>query len=154
MILLTGCVKFLTGHGHIGAEIDEKLFEVAADLVQTRIKVLGDAWDLLKFLFIKPDEFAIDEAAKQKNLGEAAVPVLRATVKALEGVSEWTADPIEEALKADLIDELGLKPNKAFAPVRVAVTGSHISPPLYQSLELLGREIAMDRLRAALSELS
>ncbi|BAW05266.1 glutamate--tRNA ligase [Nocardia seriolae] len=146
--------EFLTGHGHIGAEIDEKLFEVAADLVQTRIKVLGDAWDLLKFLFIKPDEFAIDEAAKQKNLGEAAVPVLRATVKALEGVSEWTADPIEEALKADLIDELGLKPNKAFAPVRVAVTGSHISPPLYQSLELLGREIAMDRLRAALSELS
>ncbi|MFJ4650421.1 glutamate--tRNA ligase [Nocardia sp. NPDC088792] len=141
--------EFLTGQGHIGAEIDEKLFETAADLVQTRIVVLSDAWDLLKFLFIRPEEFVIDEAAKQKNLGADAGPVLQAAVKALEGVSEWTAAALEEALKTALIDELGLKPRKAFAPVRVAVTGSHISPPLYESLELLGREVSMDRLNAA-----
>ncbi|MGW4245670.1 glutamate--tRNA ligase [Nocardia sp. NPDC004722] len=146
--------EYLTQHGHIGAEIDEKLFETAADLVQTRMKVLSEGWDLLKFLFIKPEDFVIDEAAKAKNLKADAAPVLQATVKALEGVSEWTAVPLEEALKGALIEDLGLKPNKAFAPVRVAVTGSHISPPLYESLELLGRELTLDRLRAAAAELA
>lgn len=58
---------------------------------------------------------------------------------------------LEEALKKALVDDLGLKPRKAFGPVRVAVTGSHISPPLYESLELLGREVTMRRLRAALA---
>ncbi|MGW4354050.1 glutamate--tRNA ligase [Nocardia sp. NPDC004582] len=146
--------EYLTGHGHIGAEIDDKLFATAADLVQTRIKVLGDAWDLLKFLFIAPEEFAIDPAAKEKNLGADAAPVLRATVKALEGVSEWATAPLETALNTALIEELELKPRKAFTPVRVAVTGSHISPPLYESMELLGREVTMDRLRAALAEIA
>ncbi|MFD7848052.1 glutamate--tRNA ligase [Nocardia sp. NPDC059764] len=145
--------EYLTGRGHIGAEIDEKLFETAADLVQTRIKVLGDAWDLLKFLFIAPADFAIDPAAKEKNLGADAAPVLQATVKALEGVSEWATAPLETALNTALIEELELKPRKAFTPVRVAVTGSHISPPLYESMELLGREVTMDRLRAALAEI-
>ncbi|MGW4534319.1 glutamate--tRNA ligase [Nocardia sp. NPDC004340] len=145
--------EYLTGQGHIGAEIDEKLFETAADLVQTRIKVLGDAWDLLKFLFIAPADFAIDPAAKEKNLGADAAPVLQATVKALEGVSEWATAPLETALNTALIEELELKPRKAFTPVRVAVTGSHISPPLYESMELLGREVTMDRLRGALAEI-
>ncbi|WP_067827079.1 glutamate--tRNA ligase [Nocardia inohanensis] len=146
--------EYLTLHGHIGAEIDEKVFEAAADLVQTRIVVLGDAWDLLKFLFAPADKFAVDEAAKAKNLGADAAPVLRATISALDGVSEWTASALEEALKRALIEELELKPRKAFGPVRVAVTGSHISPPLYESLELLGREVTMERLRAAAADLA
>ncbi|MCU1641057.1 MAG: glutamate--tRNA ligase [Nocardia sp.] len=143
--------EYLTENGHIGAEIDEKLFATAADLVQTRIVVLGDSWDLLKFLFVPEEEFAIDPAAAEKNLGPDAVPVLQAAVTALDSISEWTAAALEESLKAALIDELGLKPRKAFAPVRVAVTGSHISPPLYESLELLGRQVSMDRLRSALA---
>ncbi|WP_067544690.1 glutamate--tRNA ligase [Nocardia crassostreae] len=143
--------EYLTEHGHIGAEIDEKLFATAAELVQTRIVVLGDAWGLLKFLFVPAGAFAIDEAAKEKNLTADAAPVLQASVTALAGVSAWNAAAIEEALKTALIDELGLKPRKAFGPVRVAVTGSHISPPLYESMELLGREVSMDRLRAALA---
>lgn len=142
--------EYLTEHGHIGAEIDEKLFATAADLVQTRIVVLGDSWDLLKFLFVPAEDFSIDPAAKEKNLGPDALPVLRATITAVEGVSEWSAAALEEALKTALIDELGLKPRKAFTPVRVALTGSHISPPLYESMELLGREVSLDRLRAAL----
>ncbi|MGY2062551.1 glutamate--tRNA ligase, partial [Nocardia gipuzkoensis] len=143
--------EYLTEHGHIGAEVDEALFAAAAELVQTRIVVLGDAWDLLRFLFIPAEQFAIDPAAADKNLGPDAEPVLQAAVKALEGVSGWSAAALEEALKTALVDELGLKPRKAFGPVRVAVTGSHISPPLYESLELLGREVTMDRLRAALT---
>lgn len=143
--------EFLTAHGHIGAEVDDRVFAAAAELVQTRIVVLGDAWDLLKFLFVPAEEFAVDEAAAQKNLGPDAVPVLQAAVAALDGVSEWTPPVLEEALKKALVDDLGLKPRKAFGPVRVAVTGSHISPPLYESLELLGREATMRRLRAALA---
>lgn len=142
--------EFLTGQGRIGAEIDEKVFAAAAELVQTRIVVLDDAWGLLRFLFAPVDEFSIDSAAGAKNLGEPAEPVLRAAVGALEALPEWSTAAIEEALRVALIEELGLKPRKAFAPVRVAITGSHISPPLYESMELLGRELSLARLRAAL----
>ncbi|WP_216894793.1 glutamate--tRNA ligase [Nocardia alni] len=141
--------SYLTAHGHIGAEVDDALFVAAAELVQTRIVVLGDAWDLLKFLFVPVSEFAVDPDAAQKNLGPDAEPVVRAAIAALEGVSDWSAPALEQALKTALVDDLGLKPREAFAPVRVAVTGSHISPPLYESLELLGREVTMQRLRAA-----
>ncbi|MBF6294098.1 glutamate--tRNA ligase [Nocardia farcinica] len=142
--------QFLTEHGHIGADVDEKVFAAAAEMVQTRIVVLGDAWDLLRFLFAPADEFTVDEAAAAKNLGADAVPVLEAAIAALEPLPGWTTPVIEDALKTALIDDLGLKPRKAFAPVRVAVTGSHISPPLYESLELLGRELTLARLRSGL----
>ncbi|MFI6211006.1 glutamate--tRNA ligase [Nocardia brasiliensis] len=141
--------EYLTDHSHIGAEIDEKLFAAAAELVQTRIVVLSDAWELLRFLLAPAEQFAIDPAAGTKNLGTEATPVLQAAITALEPLAEWTTPAIEAALKTALIDELGLKPRKAFAPVRVAVTGSHISPPLYESLELLGRDISLERLRCA-----
>ncbi|MGX7725954.1 glutamate--tRNA ligase [Rhodococcus pyridinivorans] len=140
--------SYLVEHGRIGADVDEALFRTAADLVQTRIVVLGDAWDLLKFLFVDEADFTLDEASAAKNLKEDAAPVLDASVSALEGLSEWTTPEIEEALKSALIEGLELKPRRAFAPVRVAVTGSHISPPLYESMELLGRERTLARLRA------
>ncbi|WP_280415280.1 glutamate--tRNA ligase [Nocardia carnea] len=141
--------EYFVRHGYIGEEIDEKVFAEAAELVQTRIVVLADAWDLLRFLFAPAADFAIDPAAGKKNLGEGSRPVLDATIDALEPLTTWTAAEIEEALKTALIERLELKPRKAFAPVRVAVTGSHISPPLYESMELLGREESMRRLRAA-----
>jgi glutamyl-tRNA synthetase len=140
--------SFLVEHGHIGADVDEATFTVAADLVQTRIVVLSDAWDLLKFLFVDEASFALDPAATAKNLKEDAGPVLDASLAALDAISEWSAASIEEALKKALIEDLELKPRKAFAPVRVAITGSHISPPLYESMELLGREVSLARLRA------
>ncbi len=142
--------EYLTEHNRIGAEIDEKVFAAAAELVQTRIVVMSDAWDLLRFLFAPAEEFAIDPAAGAKNLGTDAAEVLQSAITALEPLAEWTTEAIEAALKKALIDDLGLKPRKAFAPVRVAVTGSHISPPLYESLELLGRGVTLDRLRSAL----
>ncbi len=61
---------------------------------------------------------------------------------------DWTAPEIEAALKGALVDGLGLKPRKAFAPVRVAVAEQTVSPPLYESMELLGRERSLGRLRA------
>jgi glutamyl-tRNA synthetase len=136
---------FLTGHGH-DTGLDDAGFAEAARLVQTRIVVLGDAWDLLKFF--NDGAFALDEKSAAKELRAEAVPVLDATLAALGAVGEWTTSDIEAALKASLIDELELKPRKAFGPIRVAVTGATISPPLFESLELLGRERSLQRLRA------
>ncbi|SDD75745.1 glutamate--tRNA ligase [Rhodococcus tukisamuensis] len=145
--------EFLTMHGHSVDSVDAQAFDVAADLVQTRIVVLSDAWDLLKFLFVDESGFAIDPAAAAKNLGADSAPVLDATIAALDALETWATADLEESLKGALIDGLELKPRKAFAPVRVAVTGSHISPPLYESMELLGREKTLGRLRSARAQL-
>jgi glutamyl-tRNA synthetase len=133
-------------HGH-DTTLDATGFAIAAELVQTRIVVLGDAWDLLKFL--NDGEYAIDPKAAGKELGPDAAPVLDAALRALEGVADWTTAGIEDALKAALIEGLELKPRKAFGPIRVAATGTTISPPLFESLELLGRDRSLGRLRAA-----
>lgn len=137
--------EFFATHGH-RTGLDDAQFAEAAALVQTRIVVLGDAWDLLKFL--DEGSFALDEKSAGKELRPEAVPVLTAAVTALEGLAQWSTPQIEEALKAALIDGLELKPRKAFGPVRVAATGSSVSPPLFESLELLGRDRSLDRLRA------
>ncbi len=128
--------------------LDDRQFAEAARLVQTRIVVLADAWDLLKFL--NDDEFALDEKAAAKELRAEAKVVLDAALDALAGVDEWTADNIETALKVALLENLALKPRKAFGPLRVAATGATISPPLFESLELLGRERSLARLQSAL----
>lgn len=134
------------------ADLDEDIFSLAAELVQTRIVVLSDAWDLLDFLYCG-EAFAIDEKSGRKNLKDDAKPVLRAALAALEGISddEWAASAIEAALKQELIEKMELKPRKAFTPVRVSVTGTHISPPLFESMEMLGRTVTVERLTAALS---
>jgi len=137
---------YFNAHGHHLA-LDDTRFAAAAELVQTRIVVLGDAWDLLKFL--NDDEYAIDPKAAAKELGAEGGQVLDAALAALDGVADWTTTAIEEALKRALIEELGLKPRKAFGPIRVAATGTSISPPLFESLELLGRDRSLRRLRAA-----
>lgn len=137
---------YFDAHGHhIG--LDEAGFAAAAELVQTRIVVLGDAWDLLKFL--NDDEYAIDPRAAAKELGPDGIAVLNAALAALDGVADWTAEPIEAALKGALIEGLALKPRKAFGPIRVAATGTTVSPPLFESLELLGRDRSLRRLQAA-----
>ena len=137
---------YLTVHGH-DTGLDDEQFVEAARLVQTRIVVLGDAWGLLKFF--DDTAYVVDEKAAAKELGPDAGPVLTAALAALEGVADWSAAEIEAALKAALLDGMGLKPRKAFGPIRVAATGSTISPPLFESLALLGRDRTLARLRDA-----
>ncbi|QZT58932.1 glutamate--tRNA ligase [Mycolicibacterium austroafricanum] len=136
---------YFATHGH-RTGLDDSQFAEAARLVQTRIVVLGDAWELLKFL--DDASFTLDEKSAAKELKAEAVPVLGAALEALRGVEAWDTAAIEEALKGALIDGLELKPRKAFGPVRVAATGSSVSPPLFESLELLGRDRSLARLRA------
>lgn len=127
------------------------LLSGAAPLVQERITVLTDAVDMLRFLFTADADFTPEADSAAKNLGSDAAPVLGAAIAALEPLSTWDAGSIEAALKTALVDALGLKPRKAFAPVRVAITGRTVSPPLYESMELLGRESSLGRLRSAVS---
>ncbi|ODR05473.1 glutamate--tRNA ligase [Mycolicibacillus koreensis] len=138
--------EHLRAHGH-DTGLDDEQFAVAADLVQTRIVVLGDAWALLRFL--NDDTYSLDPKAAAKELRAAARPVLDAAVTALDRVTDWRTAAIEAALKTALLEDLQLKPRKAFGPIRVAATGAAISPPLFESLELLGRERSLERLRAA-----
>jgi glutamyl-tRNA synthetase len=136
---------YFVAHGH-DTGLDDAGFAEAAALVQTRIVVLGDAWELLKFL--DDSSFALDEKSAGKELRADAVPVLDAAFVALEGAGEWTTAGIEAALKTALLEQLELKPRKAFGPIRVAATGASVSPPLFESLELLGRARSLQRLRA------
>ena len=124
------------------------LLEVAVPLVHERMTLLTEAVDMLRFLFVSDDEFAIDESDRAKQLDDAGLAVVHAAREALEALEEWTTESIESALRTALVDDLGLKPRVAFGPVRVAATGSRISPPLFESLELIGRETTLRRLAA------
>ena len=129
------------------ARLDE-----AMPLVAERINTLSESVDMLGFLFVKEDDFTRDPADVEKVLDAAGLEVVQASYDALSALSEddWTTATIEEALRAKLVEELGIKPRNAFGPVRVAVTGSRISPPLFESLELLGRDISLARHITAL----
>lgn len=132
------------------ADSERKVLAAASGLVQERIGLLAEAVPMLRFLFAR-DDFAIDEKDAAKNLTEDGLGVVRAAREALAGLTEWTTSSIEAALRTALIEGLELKPRLAFGPVRVAVTGSRISPPLFESLELLGPDLTLARLDAVLA---
>jgi glutamyl-tRNA synthetase len=121
-----------------GLEWDEDRVRAAAPLVQEKISRLGEFPGFAGFLFhdVEPDPALLDK----RILGFAE--------NALEGVDPWTAAEIESTLK-HLCDELGEKPRAVYLPIRVAVTGSRVSPGLYESLELLGRDLSLERTAAA-----
>jgi glutamyl-tRNA synthetase len=141
-------VAFAQSSRHVGDDAAALLRRGAA-LVQERTNTLAQSLDLLGFLLVSDADFAVDEAAATKQLGPEQQPVLAAALAALAALTEWSTPEIEQALRLALIDGLQLKPGKAFQPIRVAVTGSSVSPPLFESLELLGRDRALARLRAS-----
>jgi glutamyl-tRNA synthetase len=132
-----------------GAATDADVISAAAPLVQERVSTLLEGAGMIRFLLVDEDEFAVDEAAAAKQLGDAGQSVLAAAIPALEALSGWDHAAIEAALRAALVDGLGLKPRHAFGPIRVAITGSTVSPPLFESMQILGRERSLRRLRAA-----
>ncbi len=145
-------VPFLAAAGLVDDPISDddraRLVE-AMPLVNERINTLSEAVDMLEFLFVDEADFAREPADVEKVLNEEGKLVVKAAADALSPLSAWTTDAIDAALRAKLVDELGLKPRNAFGPVRVAVTGKRISPPLFESLELLGRERSLARLQSA-----
>lgn len=140
---------YLTEYTDFPADYPEEKFAFAADLVQTRIKTLSDAYGLMSFLTTPDAELELDEKSARKNLKEEAVQPLEVSIAKLEELGEWTTEEIEKVLSAALIDDLGLKPRKAYGALRVAISGQQVSPPLFESMELLGKESTLARLKAA-----
>ncbi len=143
-------VPYLAQAGFVAPEPTPEqraLIAVSAPLVQERVQLLGEVPALLGFLFV--DEVAYDEEAVTALPADAR-EVLVASVGALELVpeSEFAAAAIQEALSGALIEGLGLKPRVAYGPLRVAVSGRRISPPLFESMELLGKAESLRRLGA------
>ena len=126
---------------------EQQLIDASAPLVQERVPLLGDVPGMLGFLFVSDVAYE-DEALA--GLPANAAEVLVASVGALELVpeSEFRAAAVQEALNAALVEGLGLKPRVAFGPPRVALTGRRVSPPLFESMELLGKAETIRRLGA------
>jgi glutamyl-tRNA synthetase len=148
-------LPFLKDAGVVGDPVldaDAQLLELAMPLVAERINKLTEPAGLLRFLFVDEADFAVDPADAEKLLDEEGRRVVREAYDAVEPLEHWSPGEIQEALEKALVDGLGLKPRKAYGPVRVAVTGSRVSPPLFESMELLGRDRSLGRLRSALGD--
>jgi len=142
-------LPFLTKAGVITGSADEiALVKLALPLIQERIIMLSEVPAMLKFLFVK--NFAVEADSVAKITDDASKQVLERSLKELEPLATWTHESIEAALRSSLIEEMGLKPRIAFGAVRIATTGSTISPPLFESMELLGKEASLARIRAGL----
>ncbi len=145
---LTGRVlPFLKDAGVVAdpvSDADAQRLELAMPLVAERMNKLTEAAPMLGFLFVDEGSFErVDE------LDDAGREVVRASYDALAALETWSTEAIETALREALIEGQGLKPRVAFGPVRIAVTGRKVSPPLFESLELLGRDRSLARLLSA-----
>jgi glutamyl-tRNA synthetase len=146
----TWTIPFLTKANVIeGTDAEIALVKKALPIIQERIVKLDEAPQLLKFLFVK--EFTVDADAVSKITDASAKDILKRSLSDLEKVSTWNHESIEAVLRASLIEELGLKPRIAFTALRIATTGSTISPPLFESMELLGKDACLARISQALS---
>ena len=133
--------------GEILTDREEEILTEAAPLIQERITLLGEAPEMLAFLFKADDAVDVADDAR-KGLPANLAEVLDAAIAALEPVEDWTAENIQAALKQALVEDMGIKPRLAFGPVRTAVSGRRVSPPLFESMVILGKESSLRRLQA------
>jgi glutamyl-tRNA synthetase len=134
---------------HLGREADERL-RAACEIAQEKAQTLEEVWPLIRFLFEPP---VSDEKAWSKVMKEGTAPVLAAVAEALEPLEQFEPEPIEAAL-TPLLERFDLKPGKLYQPIRVAITGSSVSPGIFESLAALGRERSLERIRAAARRLA
>ncbi len=147
---LSWVLPFLIKAGVISGTPDEiELIKRALPIIQERIIMFSEVPAMLNFLFVQ--ELTIESESLPKIKDADAKVILRRSLKELEPISEWTHTTIEAVLRTSLIDEMGLKPRVAFGAVRIAVTGGTVSPPLFESMELLGKEASLARISAALA---
>ena len=155
--LVTRLTPYLIKEGVLSAEPASDQMSVllrAIPLIQERMETLRQGVGMLGFLFADQPgsaRFEVDPTEAEKVLTPDAQPVLVAARDALISITEWTTENIEESLRVALIEGMELKPKVAFGPVRVAVTGRRVSPPLFESLEILGRERSLARITSAIN---
>ena len=154
--LVTRLTPYLIKEGVLSAEPAGDQMSVlllAIPLIQERMETLRQGVGMLGFLFADQPgspSFEVDPAEAEKVLTPDAQPVLVAARDALISITDWTTENIEESLRVALIDGMALKPKVAFGQVRVAVTGRRVSPPLFESLEILGQERSLARITSAI----
>jgi glutamyl-tRNA synthetase len=142
-------VPYLRTAGFVGDQLtarQEEILTEAAPLIQERVTLLGEAPEMLGFLFKADDAIDIADDAR-KGLPANLAEVLDAALAALEPVEDWSPENIQGALKQALVEDLGIKPRLAFGPVRTAISGRRISPPLFESMVILGKDSSLNRLR-------
>jgi len=146
---LARSLPFIIDAGVItGTPSEIAVIRKALPLIQERIVTLGEVVAMVRFLFGEGVQVEADSLSKVSE--PQSKEVLRTAVTSLAPLVKWDEESIEGALRASLIDGMGLKPRLAFTPVRIAATGSHISPPLFESLALLGKERTLARISALL----
>jgi glutamyl-tRNA synthetase len=141
---------------HVAAHLERSGVEPPADrgrlaeacaVAQDKAQTLAEVWPLIRFVFTEPVD---DEKARKKFLGADGIAVLQAVHQALEGATDWSADGLEQVLSG-VVERLDMKPGKVYQPIRVAITGTTISPGIFDSLALLGREASLSRILRAIS---
>ena len=147
--LLSRSLPFLIKEGVIaGTDSEIAIVKTALPIIHERIATLAEVVPMLRFLFAQ--NFAIEADSLPKVVDETSQAILKKSLEVLSPLTTWNHDTIEAALRSALIEEMALKPRIAFGAVRIAVTGSHISPPLFESMELLGAEASLARIQAAI----
>lgn len=124
-------------------------FVALAPLVRERVRLLTEVVDLVGFMFAPALEYD-EKSWRQVMESSSAAPVLEAAVEHLTSLLRWAAADIEASLRT-MLEELDLNARKGLQPIRVATTGSTVSPPLFETLEVLGRDTTLERLRHARS---
>jgi glutamyl-tRNA synthetase len=117
----------------------------AAPLIQERITVLGEAVGMLGFLFTDSSKITIDEDAK-KGMPENSKAIVAAASAAISSLEDFSTDALHDALNKVLVEDMGEKPKNAFGPLRTAISGRRVSPPLFESMEILGKAETLARL--------
>lgn len=130
-------------------EPDEKLREACA-IAQEKAQTVAEVWPLIGFVFEEPVE---DEKAWRKVMKNDAGAVLEAVRAALEPLDEFTVEAVEAAV-GPIPESLDLKPGKVYQPIRVAITGTTISPGIFESVAVLGKETTLARIDAALAKIA
>ena len=141
-------VEYIATNEQWGSDPDpgwERIVRAAAGMIKPRLVKLSDAWGQIAFLTVPDDSIRVEDDARAQ-LKDNAAEILDATAEVLAAVEPFEADEIQAALRARLVDTMGVKPRVGFAPLRVATSGRKVSPPLFESCQILGRESTLARV--------
>ena len=148
---LDRALPFLINSKVISGQPNEiEVVKSALPIIQERIVKLAEIPAMLSFLFAK--DFKVSPEELKKISDEASQNILKVALSKVDSLTSWDHTSIEAVLRLALIDEMGLKPRVAFSALRIAVTGSHISPPLFESLQLLGKERSIELIKAVITK--
>jgi len=145
---LDRCLPYLREAGLVGETPTAREQEILRDIlphVHQRVGLLGEVAPMVAFMFTPDSDLVIAEDAAA-TLQDSAAAVLDATLEALSALENWRIESLENTLRETLVENMGILPRHAFGPLRVAISGRRVSPPLFESLEVLGRESSIARL--------